>query len=121
MDDLPETEFDPQRMDEVIDNLLSNAIKFTPQGGSIRIKTSKELNNIVLEVSDNGLGLTEEDLQNTFKRGVRLSARPTAGESSSGLGLWIVRKLIEAHKGRVWVKSAIGKGSTFAFSIPMKQ
>lgn len=121
MENLPDAEFDSQKMDEIIDNLLSNAIKFTPSGGTVRVRTSKELNNIVLEINDNGLGLTEEDLQNTFKRGVRLSAKPTAGEASSGLGLWIVRKLVEAHKGKVWVKSALGKGSTFAFSIPLKQ
>jgi len=121
MEGLPDGEFDVQKIDEVIDNLVSNAIKFTPNGGTVRIKSSKELNNLVVEVSDNGLGLSEDDLKNTFKRGAKLSAQPTAGESSTGLGLWIVKKLVESHKGRVWVKSALGKGSTFAFSIPMSQ
>jgi len=121
MEGLPDGEFDVQKIDEVIDNLVSNAIKFTPNGGTVRIKSSKELNNLVVEVSDNGLGLSEDDLKNTFKRGAKLSAQPTAGESSTGLGLWIVKKLVESHKGRVWVKSALGKGSTFAFSIPMNQ
>ncbi len=121
MEKLPDAEFDPQKIDEVVDNLVSNAIKFTPNGGIIRVKSGKELNNLVVEVSDNGLGLSEDDLKHTFKRGAKLSAQPTAGESSTGLGLWIVKKLIESHKGRVWVKSALGKGSTFAFSIPLKQ
>lgn len=121
MESLPSAEFDYQKIDEIIDNLVSNAIKFTPTGGTIRVKSSKELNNLVVEVSDNGLGLTESDLQQTFKRGVKLSAQPTAGESSTGLGLWIVKKLVESHNGRVWVKSSLGKGSTFAFSIPLKQ
>lgn len=121
MEKLPQGEFDHQKIDEVIDNLVSNAIKFTPNGGAIRIKSSKELNNLVVEVSDNGLGLTEEDLKQTFKRGIKLSAQPTAGESSTGLGLWIVKKLVESHNGRVWVKSTLGKGSTFAFSIPLKR
>lgn len=121
MENLPEAEFDYQKIDEVLDNLVSNAIKFTPNGGTVRIKSSKELNNLVVEISDNGLGLNEDDLKHTFKRGAKLSAQPTAGESSTGLGLWIVKKLVESHNGRVWVKSSIGKGSTFAFSIPLKQ
>lgn len=121
MNNLPHAEFDFQKIDEVLDNLVSNAIKFTPNGGTVRIKSSKELNNLVVEISDNGLGLSEDDLKQTFKRGVKLSAQPTAGESSTGLGLWIVKKLVETHNGRVWVKSSIGKGSTFAFSIPLKQ
>jgi signal transduction histidine kinase len=118
---LPDTEIDPQRIDEVIDNLLSNAIKFTPTGGTIRVKTFKQQNELVFEVSDNGLGLTEDDLKHAFQRGARLSAKPTQGESTTGLGLWIVKKLLDAHHGKVWVKSTIGKGSTFSFSVPIKQ
>ena len=74
---------------------------------------------IVVEVKDTGPGLSEEDLRKAFKKGVRLSSQPTGGESSTGLGLWIIKKLVEAHKGRVWVKSAVGKGSTFCFSLPL--
>ncbi|MFA7625663.1 MAG: HAMP domain-containing sensor histidine kinase [Candidatus Kapaibacterium sp.] len=118
--DLPLPEIDPQRIDEVLDNLISNAVKFTPQGGTIRIKSYKESDKIVVEINDNGLGLTEEDLKHAFQRGARLSAKPTNGEASTGLGLWIVKKLIDAHHGKVWVKSIIGKGSTFAFSVPVK-
>jgi signal transduction histidine kinase len=116
-DEMPNCNIDAFKIEDVIDNLLSNAIKFTQKEGTVRIKTYSEDNNVIVEVSDNGLGLTEEDIANAFKRGQRLSARPTAGESSTGLGLWIVKKLIQAHNGRVWVKSALGKGSTFAFSI----
>jgi signal transduction histidine kinase len=120
-DTLPEAVFDSQKIDEVIDNLVSNAIKFTQPGGTILIKTEKEDDNIKLSVSDNGQGLSEEDIKHAFKRGSKLTARPTGGESSTGLGLWIVRKLIESHKGKVWVKSAVGKGSTFSFLIPISQ
>ncbi len=118
---MEDIEIDPQKIDEVLDNLISNAIKFTPKGGAVRVKSYKDGDRVVLEVSDNGLGLTEDDIKHTFHRGARLSAKPTAGESSTGLGLWIVKKLVEAHNGRVWVKSALGKGSTFAFSLPKKQ
>lgn len=118
---LPDAEIDPQKIDEVIDNLISNAIKYTSIGGTISIKTYKQDENLVFEVSDNGLGLTEEDLKHAFQRGARLSAKPTQGESTTGLGLWIVKKLLDAHNGKVWVKSTVGKGSTFSFSIPKNQ
>ena len=118
--DIPQIELDYQKVDEIIDNLISNAIKFSHTGGEIRIKSINAEDNVVVEISDNGLGLSEVDIQKAFQRGARLSAKPTANEPSSGLGLWIVRKLVEAHSGRVWVRSALGKGSTFAFAIPVK-
>lgn len=117
---LPDAEVDVQKIEEVVDNLVSNAIKFTQQGGKIHVRAFVENKTINVEVSDNGLGLSETDVRNAFQRGSRLSAQPTSGESSTGLGLWIVKKLIDAHNGRVWVKSTLGKGSTFAFAIPLK-
>lgn len=118
---LPESILDPQKIDEVIDNLISNAIKFTQPGGSVLLKAEKDGDNIQISISDNGLGLSESDIREAFKRGSKLTARPTGGESSTGLGLWIVKKLIEAHHGRVWVKSALGKGSTFYVTLPIEQ
>ncbi len=118
-EDIPETYMDYQKIDEVLDNLISNAIKFSHSGGKVRILSKIKEDHLVVEISDNGLGLSEEDITQAFQRGVKLSAQPTGGEHSSGFGLWIVKKLIEAHKGSVWVKSTLGKGSTFAFSIPM--
>ncbi|MBI3259188.1 MAG: HAMP domain-containing histidine kinase [Ignavibacteriae bacterium] len=117
--DLPDVEIDGQRIEEVIDNLLSNAIKFSHRGSSVRLRAKNESNTIIVEVSDNGLGLSEEDIKRAFGRGARLSAAPTAGEPSSGLGLWIVKRIVEEHDGRVWVRSALGKGSTFAFQLPL--
>ncbi len=118
---LPDVELDPQKIDEVVDNLVSNAIKFTQNGGKVHIRTYLENKSVIVEVNDNGLGLTEEDIKKAFQRGAKLSAQPTGNETSTGLGLWIVRKLIDAHNGRVWVKSTLGKGSSFAFSLPVKQ
>lgn len=120
-DNLPEIEIDAQKIEEVVENLISNAIKFSNEGGKVRVLAKANSRELTVEVSDNGLGLSEEDVNNAFQRGARLSARPTAGEHSSGFGLWIVNKMIEAHNGKVWVKSAIGRGSTFAFSIPYQQ
>ncbi len=120
---LPEITLDVLRIDEVMDNLISNAIKYTERNGSILVETSydKDKNHIVYSVSDTGLGLSEEDIKGTFQKGATLSSKPTAGESATGLGLWIVKKMIEAHDGYVWVKSKKGEGSTFAFSIPVKR
>lgn len=119
--DLNEVECDPQKVDEILDNLYSNALKFTPPNGAVKIKVVSIDDTVVFEVSDNGPGLSENDLKDAFKRGAKLSAKPTAGESSTGLGLWIVKKLVEAHHGRVWVRSSIGKGSVFSFSLPLTQ
>lgn len=120
-DNLPQIECDAQKIDEVLDNLYSNAIKFTPSNGNIKLKVIKIEDTVVFEISDTGPGLSEDDLKDAFKRGAKLSAKPTGGESSTGLGLWIVKKLVEAHHGRVWVRSAIGKGSVFSFSLPQTQ
>ncbi len=117
--DIPMAHFDSQKLDEVLDNLVSNAIKFTNEDGFVKIKLYSDTDRIVFEINDTGQGLSEEDLKNAFQRGAQLSAKPTKGESSTGLGLWIVKKLVEAHSGRVWVRSSQGKGSTFAFSIPI--
>ncbi|HOK14903.1 MAG TPA: HAMP domain-containing sensor histidine kinase, partial [Candidatus Kapabacteria bacterium] len=117
---LPEIEIDAQKIDEVLDNLISNAIKFTQKGGKVHVRSYLDENKVIVEVNDNGLGLTEDDIKRAFQRG-KLSAQPTGGESSTGLGLWIVKKLVDAHNGRVWVKSTLGKGSSFAFSLPLRQ
>lgn len=117
--ELPEAEIDGQRIEEVVDNLLSNAIKFSHRGSTVRLRAKTESNALIIEVSDNGLGLSEDDIKRAFSRGAKLSATPTAGEPSSGLGLWIVKRIVEEHEGRVWVRSALGKGSTFAFQLPI--
>ena len=118
--DLPIGMMDDNKIDHVIDNLINNAIKFSPPKTEIEIKTCKEGKYIVVEVKDNGYGLNQEDLARAFEKGGKLSNRPTAGESSTGLGLWIVKRIVEEHHGRVWVKSSKGFGSTFAFRIPIK-
>jgi signal transduction histidine kinase len=118
--DLPPIPLDAQKVDEVIDNLLSNAIKFSPKGGKVKITLRKEGDYAEVSVKDNGLGLSQEDISKAFQRGVKLSAQPTNNEHSSGFGLWIVKKLVEAHQGRVRITSALGKGSTFSALFPVK-
>ncbi len=119
-EDLPTVDIDSLKIDEVISNLISNAIKFTQNGGTVRVKAMQKDNLLIMEISDNGQGLSESDLKLAFQRGAQLSAQPTGGEVSTGLGLWIVKRLVEAHGGKVWVRSFVGKGSTFAFSLSFK-
>jgi len=120
-ENITKTLCDETKIDEVIENLINNALKFAPKNSTVEVKTRKEDNFIVVEIIDNGVGLTEEEARIAFDKDVKLSNTPTGGESSSGLGLWIVRKFVEKHNGRVWIKSKKGVGSTFAFKIPIKQ
>ncbi|RMF57331.1 MAG: HAMP domain-containing protein, partial [Calditrichaeota bacterium] len=115
---------DPDRLYEVINNLVSNAIKFSPPRKPIRINVMNVANrkefkgNVVIRVEDKGPGLTSEDLKKLFGRFARLSAQPTGGESSTGLGLSIVKQLVELHGGRVWAESkGVGKGSIFCIEL----
>jgi len=112
---------DHERIVEVIDNLVSNAIKYTQPGGNIKIFCELKKDEIITNIQDNGLGLTKEDLTQIFNSYTKLSARPTAGETSTGLGLAIVKKIINLHGGKVWVVSEKGKGSTFSFSLPISK
>lgn len=117
--DLPLIHFNRPAIHQVLENLLSNAIKYTPKGGEVRISIEPRPHEIVTHVIDNGQGLTVEDLQYVFRHIKRLSARPTANESSVGLGLVLVKKIIDKHRGRIWVESTKGKGSRFSFALPV--
>jgi signal transduction histidine kinase/Tfp pilus assembly protein PilF len=116
---------------EIIDNLLSNAVKYSPLGSTIWVRidhvqsspnaTSRATtDSVVIAIKDEGPGLSEEDLQKLFTKFARLSAKPTGGESSTGLGLSIVKKLAETMNGNVWCESILGAGSTFYFSLPLE-
>ena len=110
---------DADRIREAIDNLVSNAIKYSPIGGKITVGVSHESGNTVIRITDEGAGLSPEDLGRLFGRFQRLSAKPTAGESSTGLGLSIVKRIIDMHGGHVTAESAgPGQGSTFTVTLP---
>lgn len=116
---LPKVYVDVSKISSVVDNLLSNAIKYTHPGGSVKVYFEKNTGEVVTHVKDTGQGLDEEDLKKIFTSFKRLSSKPTGGEPSTGLGLAIVKKIVELHKGRVWVSSKRGEGSTFSFSLPV--
>ena len=111
-------EADKDRLFDALDNLVSNAIKYSPKNKAIRVNVRRNRSTIQFEVKDEGPGLTAEDRQNLFKKFQRLSAQPTGGESSSGLGLSIVKQIVELHNGKVWADSKSGEGSSFIIALP---
>lgn len=103
---------------EILENLLSNAVKYTPPGLAVQVCLEDGTDWVRLAVADQGPGLTADDQARVFQRFSRLSARPTAGEESTGLGLSIVKKLVETLRGRVWVSSTPGVGAEFIVELP---
>jgi signal transduction histidine kinase len=110
---------DSDRIREAIDNLISNAIKYSPIGGKISVLVTHDEDNAIIRITDEGAGLSPEDLGRLFGRFQRLSAKPTAGESSTGLGLSIVKRIVDMHGGEVTAASpGPGQGSTFTITLP---
>ena len=109
---------DPYVMVQVLENLVSNAVKYSPVGKNIFVRLKKEAGAVRLEVQDEGPGLSAEDQKKLFGKFARLSAKPTGGEHSTGLGLSIVKKMVEAMNGKVWCESELGKGATFIVTMP---
>jgi len=104
---------------QIFENLLSNAIKYSNPGSTVRCTVDLTGGHVRLNVVDNGPGLSEHDQKNLFKKFSKLSPRPTAGENSNGLGLWIVQKMAQAMNGNVTCRSAQGQGSTFSLHLPV--
>jgi signal transduction histidine kinase len=109
---------DPVRLRQVIDNLISNAVKFSPLGSTIQVSAQRLAAEWQIKVQDEGPGLTEDDQQHLFQNFARLSARPTGDEKSTGLGLVITRRIVEAHGGQIGVTSTPGQGANFWFTLP---
>jgi signal transduction histidine kinase len=118
-DDLPLVPYDKRAISQVLGNFIGNAVKFSPPETKVLVTTEKLDDSIRLSVHDEGPGLSKEDQQLLFQEFQTLTARPTGGEKSTGLGLAICKKLIHLHDGKVGVSSELGKGSTFYFSIPL--
>jgi signal transduction histidine kinase len=103
---------------QVLDNLISNALKFSPLGTTVTLRCEDHGEEVVATVGDQGPGLTEKDRQNLFGRFSRLSAQPTGGEKTIGLGLSIVKHLVDAMGGQIRVVSEPGRGATFLVGLP---
>jgi hypothetical protein len=117
---IPDVMLDGKRIAQVLDNLVTNAIKYSYPNTTVTLRARQEADSVVIAVEDQGQGIPEEDLPKLFTEFGRANVRPTGGEKSTGLGLAITKRIVVAHGGRIWVESVVGKGSTFAFSIPLE-
>lgn len=117
--EVPNVRLDPDRFGQVVDNLLSNAAKFSPDNSHIRVKMETEQDSIKISVVDSGPGISEQDQEQLFGLYRKLTAKPTAGEKSSGLGLAISKKIMDAHRGDITVSSSPGEGATFTIVLPL--
>lgn len=118
--DLPGVIFDKDKITQVLINLVNNAVKFTDQG-SVAITVSREGTSLSISVKDSGVGIKQEDIPKLFHGFTQLEAGRLRKVGSTGLGLSISKKIIDAHKGKIWVESEYGKGSDFRVSLPIKE
>lgn len=109
---------DKGKIEQVITNLLTNAIKYSEKKTTITVSIYAEKDQIIISVKDQGQGIPKDELNLLFKPFQKTSVKSTDGEKSTGLGLFIVRKIVEAHKGKIWAESKPGIGSTFYVSLP---
>jgi K+-sensing histidine kinase KdpD len=116
--DFPLAEGDPRWIKQAFRNILDNAVKYSPDGGLIVIQGEARPNDVVVSVSDQGIGISSEDLIPLFEKFFRVRSAATLHISGTGLGLPIARAIIEAHGGRIWVESKQGEGTTIFFSLP---
>jgi len=114
---LPAVRADYNRLERIVINLLSNALKYSPPGTPVTVRAQQEAGMVRVSVTDEGAGIPPEEQPNLFQRYYRAQST-RAAEEGIGLGLYITKLLVEAHGGRVWVESAMGKGSTFSFTLP---
>ena len=111
-------EIDTDKIMQVIDNVMNNAIKYSPDGGKIEVHLMETHNNVVLSISDEGLGIPKKDLEKVFERFYRVDKARARQQGGTGLGLAISKEVMKAHQGQIWVESVEGKGSTFYISLP---
>ncbi|HZY43057.1 MAG TPA: ATP-binding protein, partial [Anaerolineae bacterium] len=116
--DFPTVPADATRLEQVLSNLINNAIKYSPANTAITIAGRVAPHEVIVTVTDRGIGIPLEEQARIFERFYRVDDALTRRTQGSGLGLYLAKAVIEAHRGRIWVKSAPGQGSTFAFALP---
>ena len=119
-EDVDTLDADELRFKQVLLNLLSNAVKFTPDGGTVKVRAARTGDELVVTVSDTGIGVPPEDRERIFES-FQQGGRGVAREEGTGLGLTLTRRIIELFGGRLWLESEVGVGSTFAFAIPARR
>jgi two-component system phosphate regulon sensor histidine kinase PhoR len=120
-DGLPPVRGDGAQLGEVLQNLLDNALQYTPSRGQIDVSARSNAHEVTFTVSDTGIGIPETDLERIFERFYRVDAARSREAGGTGLGLAIARHIVDAHGGRIWVESAVGRGSRFHFSVASAQ
>jgi PAS domain S-box-containing protein len=116
--DLPKMELDPAKIEQVLNNLVSNAVKFSNPGGIVSVRATRVNGTVSISVADRGPGIPPDELGRLFTAFGRTSVRSTSGEKDTGLGLLIVKRILEAHRGGIRVESEPGKGTTFVVTLP---
>ena len=111
-------EIDTDKMTQVIDNILNNAIKYSPDGGKIKVGMKTTDAQLIISISDEGLGIPRKDLPRIFDRFYRVDKARSRAQGGTGLGLAIAKEIVKQHKGFIWAKSEYGKGSTFTIVLP---
>lgn len=111
-------EVDNDKLMQVFDNILNNALKYSPDGGTITVRLHETHQNVVVSISDEGLGIPKKDLNKVFDRFYRVDKARSRAMGGTGLGLAIAKEVVKQHRGRIWVESEEGKGSTFYISLP---
>ena len=119
-DDLPEVSVDTHRIGQVFINLVGNSLQYTPPGGVVTITAEEQNNQILVIISDTGIGLSAENLSHIFTRFYRVDKSRSRAGGGSGIGLTIAKHLVESHGGKIWAESpGLGKGSTFKVLLPL--
>jgi signal transduction histidine kinase len=118
--DFPPSWGDPERLREVLSNLVSNAVKYSPDGGTVWVGGRIDGAGVTIYVADQGMGIPPEEQDRIFDRFHRVDSGLHRRTEGTGLGLYLVKAIVEAHGGRVWVESAPGRGSIFMFTLPRR-
>ena len=120
-DNLPMVQGDAESLKQAFTNLISNGISYNREGGTVTVNTGEEGNDLIVEICDTGIGISEDNLHFIFEDFFRVKSKETQGLNGSGLGLPIAKRIIEAHNGSIRVASEVGRGTTFSVALPKKK
>ena len=118
---IPETRMDVEKINLAIDNLLNNALRYTPFKGKVTISLKCDIKEIEFSIKDNGIGIPKDQEKEIFTKFFRAVNAKKVKPEGSGLGLFVVKKIVEAHKGKIWFETEENKGTTFYFILPIKK